>query len=85
MEHDGFTCFRWRYSPRSAPGEVLLAAEKSFRRISLFVGDVKSESSIRAGVVRSFSLSWRDAMSQLRKENVSLKNDSARLIDGGYG
>ena len=64
MEHDGSTCFRWRYSTRSGPGEVL-AAEQSFRRISLFVGDVKSESSIGAGVVRSFSLSWRDVMLQL--------------------
>ena len=49
----------------------MLAAEKSFRRISLFVGEVKSKSSTGPGVVRSFSLSWRDEVSQLRSENES--------------
>ena len=55
----------------------MLAAEKSFRRISLFVGEVKSKSSTGPGVVRSFSRSWRDEVLQLRSENESLKKDSA--------
>ena len=59
----------------------MLAEEESSRRISLFVGGEKSESSIGAGVVKSSSLFWRDVISQLRREKVFLKKDSALSID----